>query len=131
MQDVTDLARRCNVPNIGFPSPYQLIAAYVANSMALIGGLLLATSLHPKIGAFLLLAYLIPSTYFMHWQRVEVFRASTVDTPECGQPNIPAEMALVLKNVALAGACLCFLGESVAQEPIRSSRTDRKGSKVL
>ena len=79
MQGVQDLAARCEVKNVGgFPPEYQLPAAYAANSLGLIGGLLLATSLQPKLGAFLLLAFLIPVTFFQHYMPLKIAQASTL-----------------------------------------------------
>lgn len=79
MQGVQDLAARCEVRNVAVvPAEYQLIAAYAANSLGLIGGLLLATSLQPKLGAFLLLAFLIPVTFFQHYIPLKIAQASTL-----------------------------------------------------
>lgn len=79
----------------GIPMPDILVP--VSGVIALIGGLSIMTGFHARVGAVLLLIFLVPVTFLMHdfWN---------VANPEMAQ----MQMANFMKNLSLIGAALGF-----------------------
>jgi putative oxidoreductase len=77
--------------------PLPSLAVPVAGILALVGGLSLAVGYRGRIGAWLLVLFLVPVTMFMHafWG-------------ESNPATVQAQQIEFLKNVALAGAALFF-----------------------
>ncbi len=81
----------------GVPAPQA--AVIITGIMLLLGGASVATGYQPVIGNLLLIIFLVPVAFWMHnfWAESDpMMRAN--------------QMAHFLKNLALAGAALAFLG---------------------
>ncbi len=81
----------------GVPAPEA--AVIITGIMLLLGGASVATGYQPVIGNLLLIIFLVPVAFWMHnfWAESDpMMRAN--------------QMAHFLKNLALAGAALAFLG---------------------
>jgi putative oxidoreductase len=97
--------------------PYASLLVPVAGIMALAGGLSILFAFKEKIGALLLMAFLIPVTIMMHnfW---------AVSDPGLQQ----IQMGMLMKNVALFGAAVMIyqyaptFKETIKRVPIRTRR---------
>jgi len=80
----------------GVPMPE--IAVIVTSIMLLLGGISILTGFYPKIGAYLLIAFLIPVTIIIHdfWN---------IDDPAAGS----RQLSSFLRNITYAGGCFVFL----------------------
>lgn len=78
--------------------PLPTLAVIITGIMMLLGGLSILLGYKAKIGAILLIVFLIPTAFIMHsfW---------AFDDPQRAQ----VEMAQFLKNIAMAGGALFFL----------------------
>jgi len=78
--------------------PYAEIAVPAAGALLLIGGLSLLLGYHPEIGVLAIAVFLVPVSYKIHnfWA-------------EAGQQRM-GDMVNFLKNAALLGSALMFLG---------------------
>lgn len=74
--------------------PFPSLALAFAIMLSLVGGVLLMLGFHARIGAVLLIAFLLPATYFFHapWS--------------APQANVGEQTVHFLKNLALLGAML-------------------------
>ena len=81
------------VASKGVPLPE--IAAIVASSLLLIDGLSILTGYYPKIGAYLLIAFLVPVTIIIHdfWN---------IDDPALRS----GQFSSFLRNITYTGGCL-------------------------
>ena len=81
--------------SMGVPMP--TVAVIVTGIMILLGGLSIALGYKPKIGAILLVVFLVPTTFIMHafWK---------IDDPMQSQ----IQMAMFMKNISMLGAVLVF-----------------------
>ncbi|MFT3693442.1 MAG: DoxX family protein [Kofleriaceae bacterium] len=78
--------------------PLANIAVPLSGILALVGGLMIATGFHARLGGIALLLFLVPVTLFMH-------KFWGVSDPQMAQ----MQMANFMKNVALMGGCLFFI----------------------
>lgn len=78
--------------------PLPDFAVFVASSLLLLGGLSILTGFYPKIGAYLLIAFLIPVTIITHdfWNVDDAAAASR-------------QLSGFLRNVTYTGGCLVLL----------------------
>jgi putative oxidoreductase len=76
-------------------TPLASILVPISGVMALVGGLSVATGYKARIGAWILIAFLLPVTFFMHqfWKR---------QSPEESR----IQLAMFSKNVSMLGAAL-------------------------
>jgi putative oxidoreductase len=72
--------------------PFTEVLAVGAVGLQIVGGLMVATGYRPRLGAVLLLIFLIPTTVLFH------------------PPAFPAEMMPFLKNLAVMGGLLVVIG---------------------
>ena len=84
------------VASKGVPLPE--FAVFVASSLLLLGGLSILTGYYPKIGAYLLIAFLVPGTIIIHdfWHIDDAATASK-------------QLSSFLRNLTYPGADLMFL----------------------
>lgn len=77
--------------------PMATVAVIVTGIMILAGGLSVAMGYKPKIGAILLVVFLIPTSFIMHafWG---------IEDPMQSQ----MQMVMFMKNISMAGAALMF-----------------------
>ncbi|HEY6331386.1 MAG TPA: DoxX family membrane protein [Blastocatellia bacterium] len=78
-------------------TPFAHILVPISGVMALIGGLSVATGYKERWGAWILIAFLIPVTLFMHefWK---------IQNPE----ESHVQLSMFAKNVSMIGAALVF-----------------------
>mmetsp|Transcript_30198 Transcript_30198/g.70228 ORF Transcript_30198/g.70228 Transcript_30198/m.70228 type:complete len:167 (+) Transcript_30198:61-561(+) len=84
--------------------PFEL-AAYGAVGLCGTGGLLIATGLLPRLGSVLVLAFLLPATYFQHFLAMQ----AATDGKERA-----TQMLMVMKNASMMGAALMLFGYECA-----------------
>jgi uncharacterized membrane protein YphA (DoxX/SURF4 family) len=102
------------LPTKGFPAALAPAAIAATGLMLILGGLSLIVNRYHRIGATLLILFLVPTAFIVHnfW---------TQTNPMMMQD----QMAHFLKNLALACACLMFVGL-----PASALRVDRRGLRV-
>lgn len=78
-------------------APGGKLGVQASGALALLGGLSIALGVWPDLGALLLIAFLVPVSFFMHafWKDTDAQAAQ-------------AENASFMKNVALIGAAIVF-----------------------
>ena len=99
------------VASKGVPLPE--FAVFVASSLLLLGGLSILTGYYPKIGAYLLIAFLVPVTIIIHdfWN---------IEDPALRS----GQLSSFLRNLTYTGACLMFL--SIPEPWVFSLRVGKK-----
>ena len=80
-----DYARSQGVPLASFLVPFSGV-------MAIVGGLLILLGFKAKLGAWLIVAFLIPVTFMMHafWKETDAMQKQT-------------QMAMFMKNISMLG----------------------------
>jgi putative oxidoreductase len=88
-------------PTIGYAArqgvPFASLLVPLSGLMAIVGGLSVALGYYPKVGAWLIAAFLIPITFAMH-----AFWA--VSDPAVAQ----IQQVMFMKNLSLLGSALAF-----------------------
>lgn len=77
--------------------PMASVMVYISGALMLLGGVSIVANIYPLLGMWLLVLFLVPTTFMMHafWKETD------------GQARM-SEMSAFLKNFALIGA-LCML----------------------
>lgn len=100
--------------NVGIPqAKLMLIGAIIC---MLLGSLLVVTGIGARIGAVLLLTFLVAATYFFHdfWTIDAAQEIATGAVNISGADARMNEMVHFMKNVAIGGALLTILGKRTA-----------------
>lgn len=77
--------------------PYAQYAVPIGGILAFLGGIMVALGLYARLGAFFILLFLVPTTFFMHrfWQT--------------GGVEQHAQFANFMKNLSLMGAAIYII----------------------